>query len=66
MLVSELISKLQEIQKEHGDIPVLNPDYNWLYPEWIRVESSEALEDQNKWFRREYLIEFDKFVQLSK
>ena len=38
MLISELIKKLQEIQKEHGDIEVLAMENTWGEGEWVSLE----------------------------
>ena len=38
MLISELIKKLQEIQKEHGDIEVLAMENTYGEGEWVSLE----------------------------
>ena len=38
MLISELIKKLQEIQKEHGDIEVLALENTYGEGEWVSLE----------------------------
>ena len=40
MVISELIEKLQEIQKEHGDIEVLAVEDTWGEGEWVSLEDS--------------------------
>ena len=40
MVISELIKKLQEIQKEHGDIEVLALENTWCEGEWASLEDS--------------------------
>ena len=47
MKISEIIKKLQEIQKEHGDVEVLAIEDKWGEGEW------ESLEDSG--------ISFDRF-----
>ena len=38
MKISELIKKLQEIQKEHGDIEVLAMEDTYGEGEWVSLE----------------------------
>ena len=38
MLISELIKKLQEIQKEYGDIEVLALENTYGEGEWVSLE----------------------------
>ena len=40
MLISELIKKLQEIQREHGDIKVLALENTWGEGEFVPLEDS--------------------------
>ena len=40
MKISEVISKLQEIQNEHGDIEVLALENTWSECEWVPLEDS--------------------------
>ena len=40
MLISELIKKLQEIQKEKGDVEVLAIENTWGEGEWVSLEDS--------------------------
>ena len=40
MKISEVISKLQEIQNEHGDIQVLALENTWGDCEWVSLEYS--------------------------
>lgn len=40
MKISELIKKLQEIQKEHGDIEVLAIEDTYGEGEWVSLEDS--------------------------
>ena len=40
MVISELIEKLQEIQKEHGDIEVLALENTWGEGEFVPLEDS--------------------------
>ena len=40
MKISELIKKLQEIQKEHGDIEVLTLENTWGEGEFVPLEDS--------------------------
>lgn len=40
MLISELIKKLQEIQKEYGDIEVLALENTYGEGEWVSLEDS--------------------------
>ena len=40
MKISELIKKLQEIQKEHGDIEVLALENTYGEGEWVSLEDS--------------------------
>ena len=40
MLISELIKKLQEIQKEYGDIEVLALENTYGEGEWVPLEDS--------------------------
>ena len=40
MLISELTKKLQEIQKEHGDIEVLALENTWGEGEFVPLEDS--------------------------
>ena len=38
MVISELIKKLQEVQKEHGDIEILVLENTWGEGEWVSLE----------------------------
>ena len=38
MKISKVINKLQEIQKEHGDIEVLALENTWGEGEWVSLE----------------------------
>ena len=38
MVISELIEKLQELQKEHGDVEVLAMENTWGEGEWVSLE----------------------------
>ena len=40
MVISELIKKLQEVQKEHGDIEILALDNTWGEGEFVPLEDS--------------------------
>ena len=40
MVISELIKKLQEVQKEHGDIEVLAMENTYGEGEWVSLEDS--------------------------
>ena len=40
MLISELIKKLQEIQREYGDIEVLALENTYGEGEWVSLEDS--------------------------
>ena len=40
MVISELIEKLQEIQKEHGDIEILALENTWGEGEFVPLEDS--------------------------
>ena len=40
MVISELIKKLQEVQKEHGDIEVLALENTWGEGEFVPLEVS--------------------------
>lgn len=40
MKISEVIKKLQEIQKEHGDIEVLAMENTWGKGEWAAYAGS--------------------------
>ena len=40
MKISELIKKLQEIQKEKGDVEVLAIENTWGEGEWVSLEDS--------------------------
>ena len=40
MKISKLIKKLQEIQKEHGDIEVLAMEDTYGEGEWVSLEDS--------------------------
>ena len=40
MKISEVIKKLQEIQKEHGDVEVLAIEDKWGEGEWVSLEDS--------------------------
>ena len=40
MVISELIKKLQEVQKEHGDIEVLALENTWGEGEVVPLEDS--------------------------
>ena len=40
MKISEVIKKLQEIQKEHGDDEVLAIEDRWGEGEWVSLEDS--------------------------
>ena len=40
MIISELTKKLQEIQKEHGDIEVLALENTWGEGEFVPLEDS--------------------------
>ena len=40
MKISEVINKLQEIQKEHGDIEVLALENTWGEGEFVPLEDS--------------------------
>ena len=40
MVLSELIKKLQEVQKEHGDIEVLALENTWGEGEFVPLEDS--------------------------
>ena len=40
MKISELIKKLQEIQKEHGDVEVLAIEDPYGEGEWVSLEDS--------------------------
>ena len=40
MKISEVIMKLQEIQKEHGDVEVLAVYDTWGEGEWVSLEDS--------------------------
>ena len=40
MVISELINKLQEIQKEHGDVEVLAIEDTYGEGEWVSLEDS--------------------------
>ena len=40
MTISEVIKKLQEIQKEHGDIEVLAMEDTYGEGEWVSLEDS--------------------------
>ena len=40
MKISEVINKLQEIQKEHGDIEVLAMEDTYGEGEWVSLEDS--------------------------
>ena len=40
MKISEVIRKLQEIQKEHGDIEVLALENTWGEGDWASLEDS--------------------------
>ena len=40
MVISELIKKLQEVQKEHGDIEVLALENTWGEGEFVPLEDS--------------------------
>ena len=46
MKISEVIRKLQEIQKEHGDIEVLALENIWGYGEWTPLEDSGVIFDR--------------------
>ena len=37
MKISEVIKKLQEIQKEHGDVEVLTIEDTWGEGEWVSL-----------------------------
>ena len=38
MVISELIEKLQELQKEHGDVEVLAMENTYGEGEWVSLE----------------------------
>ena len=38
MVISELIKKLQEVQKEHGDVEVLALENTYGEGEWVSLE----------------------------
>ena len=40
MKISEVIRKLQEIQKEHGDVEVLAVENAWGEGDWVSLEDS--------------------------
>ena len=40
MVISELIKKLQEIQKEHGDVEALALENTWGEGEFVPLEDS--------------------------
>ena len=40
MKISEVIKKLQEIQKEHGDVEVLAIEDTWGEGEWASLDDS--------------------------
>ena len=40
MKISEVIRKLKEIQKEHGDIEVLSIENTWGEGDWVSLEDS--------------------------
>ena len=40
MVISELIKKLQEVQKEHGDIEILAFENTWGEGEFVSLEDS--------------------------
>lgn len=40
MKISEVIKKLQEIQKEHGDVEVLAIENTWGEGDWLSLEDS--------------------------
>ena len=40
MVISELIKKLQEVQKEHGDIEILAMENTWGEGEFVPLEDS--------------------------
>ena len=40
MVISELIKKLQEVQKEHGDIEILALENTWGEGEFVPLEDS--------------------------
>ena len=40
MKISEVIKKLQEIQKEHGDVEVVSVFDTWGTGEWVSLEDS--------------------------
>ena len=40
MVISELIKKLQEVQKEHGDIEILALENTWGEGEFVPLEGS--------------------------
>ena len=40
MKISELIKKLQEVQKEHGDVEVLAIEDTYGEGEWVSLEDS--------------------------
>ena len=40
MKISEVIKKLQEIQKEHGDVEVLAVVNTWGDGDWVSLEDS--------------------------
>ena len=40
MKISEVIKKLQGIQKEHGDVEVLAIEDKWGEGEWVSLEDS--------------------------
>ena len=46
MLISELIKKLQEIQKEYGDIEVLALENTYGEGEWVSLEDSGVIFDR--------------------
>ena len=40
MVISELIKKLQEVQKEHGDIEIVALENTWGEGEFVPLEDS--------------------------
>ena len=46
MKISELIKKLQQIQKVHGDVEVLAIEDTWGEGEWVSLEESGVCFDR--------------------
>ena len=46
MKISEVIKKLQEIQKEHGDVEVLAIENAWCDGEWVSLEDGGVCFDR--------------------